>query len=64
MLLTDEGVHTVQFWSIDNAGNVEATHTATVKIDKTAPSITVSQSPAANGAGWNNTDVTVDLHVW
>ena len=47
------------FWSIDHAGNVETAHTATVKIDLTAPSITVTQSPAANGAGWNNTDVTV-----
>ena len=47
------------FWSVDLAGNVESTHTASVKIDLTAPSITVTQSPAANGAGWNNTDVTV-----
>ena len=59
VVVTTEGVHTVHFWSVDNAGNVEAAHGATVKIDRTAPSITVSQAPAPNGAGWNNTDVTV-----
>ena len=61
VLLTDEGTHTVEFWSVDKAGNVESSHIATVKIDKTAPSITVSQSPAANGAGWNNTNVDVSF---
>jgi hypothetical protein len=59
VLLTDEGIHTVDFWSVDNAGNVEATHTAVVKLDKTAPSISVSAAPAPNGAGWNNTNATV-----
>jgi hypothetical protein len=59
VLLTDEGIHTIDFWSIDNAGNVEAANTATVKLDKSAPSISVSQSPPANGAGWNKTNVTV-----
>jgi hypothetical protein len=59
VLLTDEGTHTILFWSVDNAGNVEATHSTTVKLDKSAPSITVSQSPLANGAGWNKTNVVV-----
>jgi hypothetical protein len=59
VLLTDEGIHAVQFWSVDNADNVEATNTVTVKIDKSAPSITSAQSPDANGAGWNNSPVTV-----
>ena len=59
VVLTAEGTHTVVFWSVDQAGNVESSHTASVKIDKTAPSITVSQAPAANAAGWNNSDVTV-----
>ncbi|WP_066321044.1 hypothetical protein [Bacillus sp. FJAT-29814] len=35
-----EGIHTVSFYSVDTAGNVEETKTVTVKIDKTAPKIT------------------------
>lgn len=54
-----EGVHTLQFWSVDNAGNTEATKSVQVKIDKTPPTINHSQSPAANADGWNNGDVTV-----
>ncbi len=42
----------------DYAGNT-ATASYTVKVDKTAPGSAISQSPAANPAGWNNSDVTV-----
>ncbi len=59
VLLVDDGVHHVSYWSVDEAGNVEAANTATVKIDSSAPSIAVSQSPQANAAGWNNSNVTV-----
>jgi hypothetical protein len=57
--ISSEGTTTVKFRAIDNAGNVEAVQSRTVKIDKTAPTITGSRTPAANGAGWNNSDVTV-----
>ncbi len=41
----------------DNAGN-QATAIVTLNIDKTAPGINLaSRTPAANPAGWNNTDV-------
>lgn len=53
------GVHTLEFWSVDKADNVEAAKTVQVKIDKTPPAINHSQSPAANANGWNNSDVTV-----
>ncbi|MEZ4713427.1 MAG: glycine-rich protein [Caldilineaceae bacterium] len=43
----------------DLAGNT-GTASYSVRIDPTAPTANPSQSPAANGAGWNNTDVTVD----
>ncbi len=57
--IDSEGVHTLQVWSVDKAGNVEAQQNVTVKIDTTAPSISHTQSPKANDAGWNNSDVTV-----
>jgi hypothetical protein len=54
-----EGAHTVTFWSVDKAGNVEKQRTADVRIDRTPPTITHSQAPEPNGKGWNNADVTV-----
>lgn len=57
--LDDEGVHEIAYHSTDLAGNVEASKSTTVKIDKTAPTIAHEQTPAKNGNGWNNTDVTV-----
>ncbi len=54
-----EGVHTLQFWSVDKAGNSEAPQTVTIKIDKTAPQVSYAQTPAANANGWNNADVKV-----
>ncbi len=35
--LTAEGIHTVEYRSVDRAGNVESIKTLTVRIDKTAP---------------------------
>ena len=43
----------------DNAGNVSAPATASVNIDKTAPTASAAAAPAPNANGWNNTDVTV-----
>jgi large repetitive protein len=36
-IVNQEGTNKVYFYSVDNAGNVEATKTAVVKIDNTAP---------------------------
>ena len=62
---TTGGVHTITFWSVDGAGNVEDRngpgHTVTVKIDDVAPHIMATRSPAANEDGWNNGDVTVSF---
>ncbi|MDT4946579.1 MAG: large repetitive protein, partial [Pseudonocardiales bacterium] len=57
--IASEGVHTLQVWSVDKAGNVEAQKNIEVKIDKTAPGISHTQAPAANSHSWNNSDVTV-----
>ncbi len=48
--LNTDGIHTIKYFSIDNAGNVESTKTAanTVKIDMTAPDVPALLSPANN----------------
>lgn len=40
------GQHSVQFWSVDNVGNTEATQMITVKIDGVAPVVTASANPS------------------
>ncbi|WP_372661897.1 LamG-like jellyroll fold domain-containing protein [Cohnella sp.] len=40
--LKEDGIHTLVYWSVDNAGNVEEAHTVTVQIDKTAPELLVT----------------------
>jgi endo-1,4-beta-xylanase len=39
--ISDEGIHTLTYWSVDNAGNVEQSNTKTIKLDKTAPSLDI-----------------------
>jgi hypothetical protein len=52
--INSQGDHTVTFWSVDNAGNVENTNTTHIKLDNVAPSTTIATTPAsANGSnGW------------
>jgi hypothetical protein len=57
--ISTEADHTLEFWSVDNAGNAETAKSVHVKIDKTPPTINHTQSPAANVNGWNSSDVTV-----
>lgn len=45
VLMSGEGTHTVEFWSVDASWNVEATNTAAVLIDDTAP-VTVDDAVA------------------
>jgi FG-GAP-like repeat len=59
LLFDSEGLYPVAFSATDYAGNIEATHSLLVRVDKTPPTIASTQTPAANGAGWNNSDVTV-----
>jgi hypothetical protein len=59
--LSSEGAgQSVTGTAVDNAGNSATSTVSNINIDKTAPSVNVSVSPPANGAGWNNsTPVTV-----
>jgi len=54
--VSTEGTNTIEYWSVDGAGNTEATKTATVRIDKTAPAVS-DDAPAV----WTKGPVT--LHV-
>ncbi len=59
--VSGDGVHTLTYSSEDVAGNKEAAKTVEVKVDGTTPTIKGGQTPAGNGNGWNNGDVTVSF---
>jgi large repetitive protein len=54
--VSDPGVNTVTFFSVDNAGNIEEVKTVSIKIDKTAP---VTTSNIIDQ--WNQGKVAVEL---
>ncbi|WP_197080918.1 endo-alpha-N-acetylgalactosaminidase family protein [Gordoniibacillus kamchatkensis] len=61
--ITAEGSHTLSYWSVDKAGNVEAPHTVAVQLDKTAPTIrVVMDKPVLWPA--NHQMVTVSANVY
>lgn len=45
--LTDDGMHTLTYWSEDRAGNQEQPHTVSLKIDKTAPLLSFTLDPSS-----------------
>lgn len=55
-MLEQEGINYVRYNSRDHVGNIEETHSKTVRIDETDPE-TTDDYPG----GWQNTSVTVDL---
>jgi hypothetical protein len=59
--LTTDGQHSLTYWSVDQAGNVEALNTLAVKIDTTPPTINGAPTTAANAYGWYNGPVTVEF---
>ena len=64
--LRTEGTHSLIYWSVDFAGNVEQPHTVAVNLDKTLPESIASVSPAVpeGSNGWYTSDVTVTIAVY
>ncbi|NOY82784.1 MAG: hypothetical protein GXP31_17435 [Kiritimatiellaeota bacterium] len=61
--VSSEGISVVTFRSEDKVGNLETDSALTIKIDKTAPTVTAALHPAPNANGWNNSDVTVTFQA-
>ena len=56
-----DGEHTVDFYSTDNAGNVEGWHSVGFRIDGTAPQTAISLDGAGGDGYWFHSPVTVDI---
>jgi hypothetical protein len=59
--LTTDGVHLVEYWAVDVAGNVEDPFTFEIAIDKTAPSISLLYNVYQDEAGAWHVDFTAAL---
>jgi hypothetical protein len=55
------GSHTVQYWSVDEVGNVESQHSLTVNVDSGAPTTQISTSGTVGSNGWHQSSVQVAL---
>ncbi len=59
--VSDEGTNTIAYWAVDRAGNVEATRSATVVLDRTPPQGTML---AQGGGFWlGSPDVTITSNM-
>lgn len=45
-----EGAISVRYWSVDTAGNTEVAHTATVRIDRTSPTTSITGATSGYGS--------------
>jgi hypothetical protein len=59
--ISSDGVHTVEFWSADVAGNTETRQSVIVKIDANAPITQASVSGTAGTNDWYRSAVQVSL---
>jgi hypothetical protein len=61
--ISTDGIHTLEYWGVDNVGNVGRHHIRTVSVDMTPPTIAGAPDRDANTAGWYSDDVTVSFTV-
>lgn len=59
--VSTDGNHTVNYWSVDAAGNLEAQHSTAVNIDLGAPSTQASVSSNASANNWHQDPAHVTL---
>ncbi|MDI6707498.1 MAG: hypothetical protein QME47_00155 [Candidatus Thermoplasmatota archaeon] len=62
--LSQEGTHTVYYYSIDNAGNSELEKSVIIKIDKNPPETSHPASGTLGNNGWYTSNVSVTLTSW
>jgi len=62
IVFTSEGIKEIEYRSIDTFGNEEATKTATIRIDKTSPVITI-HSPTDSGFYLTSGTLTIDFET-
>ena len=62
IFFTSEGIREIEYRSIDTMGNEEAPKTATIRIDKTLPVITI-HSPADTGFYLTSGTLTIDFET-
>ena len=55
------GTHTISYWSVDIAGNIESAHSSVVKVDSAAPTTQISTSGTTGANGWFKSAVQVSL---
>lgn len=59
--ISNDGTHTISYWSTDAAGNTEVQQSTTVKIDVSAPSTQASVSSTSSADGWYQDPAQVSL---
>ena len=59
--ISSDGVHSIEFWSVDVAGNAESHQSRIVKIDSTAPVTQAAGSGTVGTNGWYRSAVQVSL---
>ena len=62
-VLSTLGQHTVNYWSVDNLNNTEATHSLLVKIDNASPVVTAAANPSTAPKGPRPVTVTISGSV-